>query len=180
MDIPIEAFIRDPTARRKQRIKEHMKKEAKQLRECVGRCRCSGHDGVDGSVGEFPPLAIASPQRGAAERESPKGGTSAKISPEREASERESPKGGTSAKIDPEFWGEISICYGEDGPLDCYYQYDEPSQDAAWDQVKAKDARHVGNPQTIGVLIKSNPGCAARIEQGGETRVSRHPHARSN
>ena len=90
----------------------------------------SGHDGVDGSVGEFPPLAIASPQREAAERESPKGGTFVKIAPESEATERESPKGSTSVKIDSELWGEkerltgnvkakndIPICYGGDGPL---------------------------------------------------------------
>ena len=114
-----------------------------------------------------------------------------KRSPESEATERESPKGVASVKIDPEFWGEkerstgneednddIPICFGADGPLDANYQYDEPSRDAAWDQVIAKDARPVENPHTIGVLIKSNPGCAARTEQEGEKQVSRHLHAR--
>ena len=69
LDIPIEAFIRDPTSRQKRILKERMKNKAKQFCECVEGCRCSGHDGVDGSVGEFPPLAIARPQSEAAERE---------------------------------------------------------------------------------------------------------------
>ena len=69
MDIPIEALIRDSTARQKRRIKEHMKKRAKQFRKSVEGCMCSGHDGVDGSVGEFPPLVITSLQSEAAERE---------------------------------------------------------------------------------------------------------------
>ena len=50
-------------------IKEHMKKKAKQFRERVEGCMCSDRGGVDGCVGEFLPLEIASPQSEAADRE---------------------------------------------------------------------------------------------------------------